>query len=756
METNNFIIRYRLWFIIIPVIITLLMALPLRNAKINPDLMDYLPDDIEAKIRLDTIESIFGKYDPVIIIFESDDVLNPATLKRIGDLNNHFSRMREFDDVISLFETKYIRGKHGMMLVDPAVRRIPATDEEKENLRNEIKENVLAYKLLVSEDFNYTLMILNPVEEIEDFEVFELINDGLEKFPGDESVYMNGLPYLRDEIQKIATRDISLLFPLGMLVMLAFLYFSFRQFRSVLLPFSVVLMSIVVAMGMMPLLGYEFSIIAVLVPIMIIAIANNYGVHIVARYQELNDKKPELNIKQIASRLISLLSIPIILSAITTIVGILGLSVHILIPARQMGIVTSIGIAYSLILSLTFIPALMSYMKKGKSFKQISGNKPSVIEKLLAYTSRLAIKRPRSVIATFAMICIVAALGAFNLNVNINLEEMLPRAHEMRTSTNIANEHFGGTKNTSILFEGDIIDPDVMHNIYEFESRLKKIPEVGNTTSIASVLKIISRALNDPGDEFYDTIPDNRAAIAQYIELYNMSGDPEDLEKLVDFGYTSAILNVQFKAGNIEVFNRITSHIDNLIEESPYATMQAGQTLMEKEIAESIVRGQIYSLLFALVAIVILLWIIFRSKKAGMLGSLPLLICLLCNFGLMGWLGLELDIATSLLSTIAIGIGVDYTIHLFWRLKFERGNGKTHADAIATALTTTGRGIAINGFSVIIGFAVLFFSGLIILKTFAFLIIFSILLCMLGALFLIPAIYVLTKPKFLDLKNSPA
>jgi len=754
MKTNNFIIRYRFWFIIAPVIITLLMALPLRNAKINPDLMDYLPDDIEAKIKLDTIESIFGKYDPVIIIFKADDVLNPATLKRIGDLNNHFSRMREFDDVISLFETKYIRGKHGMMLVDPVVRRIPATDKEKENLRNEVKNNELAYKLFVSEDFNYTLMILNPVEEIEDFEVFELINDGLEKFPGDEIVYMNGLPYLRDEIQKIATRDISLLFPLGMLVMLAFLYFSFRQFRSVLLPFSVVLMSIVVAMGMMPLLGYEFSIIAVLVPIMIIAIANNYGVHIVARYQELNDKKPEWNIKQIASRLISLLSIPIILSAVTTIVGILGLSVHILIPARQMGIVTSIGIAYSLILSLTFIPALMSYMKKGKSFKQINGNKTPVIEKLLAYTSRLVTKHPRSVIAAFAVACIIATLGAFNLNVNINLEEMLPRAHEMRTSTNIANEHFGGTKNTSILFEGDIIDPDVMHNIYEFESGLKNIPEVGNTTSIASVLKIISRALNDPGDEFYDTIPDNRAAIAQYIELYNMSGDPEDFEKLVDFGYTSAVLNVQFKAEDIEVFNRITSHIDNLIEKTPYATMQAGQTLMEKEIAESIVRGQIYSLLFALVAIAILLWVIFRSIKAGMLGSLPLLICLLCNFGLMGWLGLELDIATSLLSTIAIGIGVDYTIHLFWRLKFEHSNGKTHADAVITALTTTGRGIAINGFSVLVGFAVLFFSGLIILKTFAFLIIFSILLCMLGALFLIPAIYVLTKPKFLDYNNS--
>ena len=93
--------------------------------------------------------------------------------------------------------------------------------------------------------------------------------------------------------------------------------------------------------------------------------------------------------------------------------------------------------------------------------------------------------------------------------------------------------------------------------------------------------------------------------------------------------------------------------------------------LIEKSLSQAIVRGQVNSLIFATLVIILLLLLIFRAFSAGLMGSLPLIFALVCNFGLMGWLGIQLDIATSLLSSIAIGIGIDYTIHLFWRLKNE-------------------------------------------------------------------------------------
>ena len=753
MKTNEFITRYRKWLILLPVIITLLMLFPLSKAKINPDLMDYLPKDIEANINNEKIEEVFGKFEPILIIFKSEDVLAPKTLNRIYQINNELKYSELVDEVMSLFETKYIRGEDGAMMVDPAVKYIPENTEEKEQLRQELIDNPLAYELIVSDDFKYTSIILGAAEGVSDEEIFDFIQTTLNDNPGSEQVYLNGLPYLRNEVQTMATRDIAILMPLGLIIMLIFLYLSFKERRGVLLPFMVVVMSIILAIGLMPILGYDLSLVAVLIPIMMIAIANNYGVHIVARYQELNAKNPDWTMVQIVSEALKQLSKPILLTGLTTIIGVMGLIVHIMLPAKQMGIVSSIAIAFALTLSLLFIPAIMIKMKKGKPIKSYTTGKKSIVDNLLKWSARVAINSPRKVIYIFVSFMILAGLGITQLQVSINMEKMMPKKHSLRISTDIANDKFGGTKNINILFEGEIMEPEVMQAMDRFETELKKVDGIGNVTSLASITRIISRSLNEPDSEFYDRIPDSRQAIAQYIEFYSMSGDPEDFEKLVDFDYTKAVLSIQFAASTMDDFNRIERTIRDMVEETPSATIVAGQCLVEKEMANAIVKGQIYSLIFALVAIALLLWIIFRAFSAGLMGSIPLLVTLICNFGLMGWFGFQLDIGNSLLSSIAIGIGVDYTIHLFWRLKYELSLGHSYAEAIQSTLLTTGRGIAINAISVIIGFAVLFFSGMMILKTFAFLIIFSLLMCLLCALILVPAITIIAEPKFL-LKNG--
>ncbi len=749
MNTNKFISRYWRWLIIVPIVITLLMLLPLTKARINPNLMDYLPDDIEARLDNEKLENVFGKYDPILLIFKSDDVLSTQTLERIEAINNELKYSDLVDEVLSLFETKYIRGEDGAMLVDPAVRYIPQTDEEREQLRQELRGNPLAFKLMVSDDFRYTSIILNANEGVSDDEIFDFIYSTLDSNQGNEPVYINGLPFLRFEIQRKAIRDLAILMPIGLIVMLVFLFLSFKERRGVLLPFMVVLMSIALAMGLMPLLGYDLSIIAVIVPIMMIAIANNYGVHLVARYQELNAKNSTWSMAQIVEESITQLAKPIVLTGLTTIIGIMGLVAHILLPAKQMGIVSSVAIGFSLLLSLLFIPAIMLRMQKGKP-KAFKSDKGSLVGHFLNWAGRISTKYPLRVVYAFVSFMIIAGIGISKLQVSINFERMLPSDHSLRISTDIANAEFGGTKNINILFEGDIMDPAVMQTMDRFEAELEQDSSVGSATSLASVVRIISRSLNEPDSEFYDVIPDNRQAIAQYIEFYSMSGDPEDFEKLVDFDYTKAIMSVQFVANDMRELNRVEAKIRDLVSQTPYAKVVAGQCLIEKQMGTSIVRGQVYSLIFALLAIALLLGIIFRAFSAGLMGSIPLLLTLICNFGLMGWFGLHLDIGNSLLSSIAIGIGVDYTIHLFWRLKYELSLGRDYQDAIINTLTTTGRGIAINAFSVMLGFAVLFLSGIVLLKTFAFLIIFSLLLCLLCALILVPSIALLTKPKFLE------
>ena len=516
-----------------------------------------------------------------------------------------------------------------------------------------------------------------------------------------------------------------------------------------ILPFGVVLISIAISMSLIPLLGWELSIIGVLIPIMMIAIANNYGVHFVARYQELNAIDPESSMADIVEESLSYLKRPVIICGLTTIVGILGLTVHILLPASQMGVVSAIGIGIALLLSLTFIPAVLSYLKKGKIHFHPNGESKSIIAKALSNLGHLLSRHPKRILTGFALFFIAITAGIVIMRVASDFNNILPAKHPFNKSIEIANREFGGSKLMTAVFEGDIKDPELLKRMEGYEKELSEVEGIGSATSIAKIIKKMSTALNDPSDPGYNKIPDERDAVAQYIEFYSMSGDPADFDQFVDFDYTRAAVTIQFNATGMKDLERIIESVNNILGNDPSLTLVGGYSLVEKEMSESIVKGQYYSLLFAFIAIFLLLAIIFKSISAGLLGSFPLVFAVLCTFGFMGWSGIKLDIVTALLSSVSIGLGVDFTIHMFWRMKSEISSGRDYREAAVTALKTAGRGITINALSVMLGFSILFFSSFPIIKSFALLIILSLLFCLVSPLLLVPAICIIFKPSFL-------
>ncbi|RLD48440.1 MAG: hypothetical protein DRI94_12525, partial [Bacteroidetes bacterium] len=176
-----FILRHKRLIIILTLLIVIICIFPLTKTSINSDLTTYLPESMPSKINNDKIEQVFGKSDPLLIIFKTDDVLNAATLKRIQSLSKAFNRMKDFDMVMSLFDAKNIKGEDGSMIVNPVIQRIPKSESRREKLREEIKINNLVYKLIVSEDFRYTMIILNSVSKRTDEELMSSISDLLKK-----------------------------------------------------------------------------------------------------------------------------------------------------------------------------------------------------------------------------------------------------------------------------------------------------------------------------------------------------------------------------------------------------------------------------------------------------------------------------------------------------------------------------------------------------------------------------------------------
>ncbi len=747
---EDIIIRYR-WPIIIGfILVTLFFGWQVPRATIQSDFETYIPETVPARINTAALEDVFGGSDMVMILFETEDVLNPATLKRVGKIARRLGRVKGVEQVLSLFDSKDIRGEDGMMIVDPAVKRLPKTPEQTEELRRRLRTNDLVYELVVSTDFTMTAIILTLDQEIEDQAIIDEINTIIADFPGDETVRLGGMPQTRASLSRDIGRDFIFLMPLALALMIVILLISFRQVRGVLLPFSVVIMSVLFAMGLQVMMGWEMTILAILLPVMMIAIANNYGIHLVARYQELNGSDGFESREDLVKQVVSSMKSPILLTGLTTIAGILGLLSHILIPAKRLGVMAAIGITFALLVSLLFLPAVMSLLKRPECDMATRGKQRFSFERNLLRAGRVVARHPKRVIATVTVITVALAAGVSWLKVDSNVINFFPRKHATRVTAGIINENFGGSENLAVMIEGDIKDPAILKRLDKYARDLEQLPDVGSVTSLATAIKAMSRALNDPDEPGYDRIPDSRQAVAQYLELYNMSGDPDDFEKIVDFNYEHAQMMITLRNPDASAIRAVVAVIEDMTAGDPAVKFIGGASMVTAELSDIVVRGQMIALAVAIAVIAIMLMIMFRSPTAGILAAIPLIVAIVLVFGLMGCLGIRLDIATAMLSSIMIGVGVDYTIHFLWRYRSERQAGRDYSAAVVNTLTTTGRGIAFNALSVIIGFGALMVSLFPPIRFFGFLVVMSIFSCVIGALALVPALCLVFKPRFLE------
>jgi hydrophobe/amphiphile efflux-3 (HAE3) family protein len=752
IKISEFIVRFR-WVIIIAFIaITIVFARQIPRAEIESDMKSMIPPHWESRLNIDKIDEIFGGTDMLMVLIKTDDVLQPDTLRRIKKISQQMKRIKGVDKVWSLFELKNIKTEEGAMIVDPAVKQIPKTEEQIATLREEISGNDMVYGSVISEDFKITAVVGLIQSDIPDRIIVPKIKKLIQANPGEEEIVLGGLPNTRFEVGKNIKGDLRRLLPLGLLIMLFFLFFCFRQIRGVVLPFVVVIMSILFSLGLIPLFGWKIHIITILLPIMLIAIANDYGIHLIAKYQEYNVEGNPYTKKELAKNIFSSLSKPVLLTGLTTIVGMLCLLSHSIIPAQQLGILASAGIVYALAASLLFIPAVSSLLPKAKPVIRASNGskKKPYLERLLLFFSNIVSRKPKAILAGALLFALIISSGIFFIVIETDPNDYFPKSHPIVYAAGLVNDNLGGSQNISVVYHGDIKTPRIMKKIDKMEKDLEKIPEVGLTTSITRVVRQMSRALFDKGEANYDRIPDSREAVAQYFELYSMSGDPEDFEKLVDFPYEHAMVTARLNTTSTPKINKLVHSVNVMVEGDEDVDFVGGFGVVLAEVAHSVVNGQVLSLAFAIVLIGLLLMVLFRSVAAGLIATIPLGVSIVTLFGLMGILSIELNVAVAMLSSIMIGVGVDYTIHFLWRYREERQQGLEGREAVQKTLTTTGRGIVFNALSVIIGFVVLIVSGFMPVRFFGFLVVVSILSCLIGALVLVPSLCLVVKPKFLE------
>ncbi|MGQ9621271.1 MAG: efflux RND transporter permease subunit, partial [Bacteroidales bacterium] len=735
----RFIIKYR-WFIITVCIlagISFIVLIPF--SKTDPDIRNYIPGNLLTRVETDSIETEFGFQDMMVILYhDSNSVITKKNLLELKEIEKKLSSINGISSMISPFSIKTIRADSGMLVVERLVNRIPADNKDEQDIASEIYSNSYARNVVFSSDFKTAAITLTLSESSSEAEIMKGIDSVINASGFRNKIMEGGLPAIRKYIIKDVRKDAFFIVPAALLVMLLVLRITMDSWRNVWIPFTVVVLSTGISLGLIPLLGWKLSIISMLVPVILIAVANNYGIYLVNYYNRIADEYQH-NKYKILKKVIDSLKVPILFSGFTTIAGILGLLTHSIIPARQVGILASAGVVIVLAMSLLMIPALLianDFLRPSKAGK----SKPSInMELFFSHLSNIIIKHPGKVLVMSIIIITTFASGIIFLKTDTNQEHFFPDGHRLRKASDIINSSFGGSQTISVMITGDIKDPEVMNGIDKMTRRIESTDGVGKVFSISQAVREMTKALYDSNEKGYDEIPNSREAIAQMFELYYMSGDAEDFKQLLNPENTRAHILIRLSEPDDEIIRRVAGIINEEGKKIPAKINTGGYALIMYEFTHLLIKGQVLSLVFAIVTVFILLAIAFRSIKGGLSGSIPLVGSIIMLFGFMGFSGIAIDPATALLSSVMIGVGVDFTIQYLLRFNREYQVYRDYSTATLKSMQIIGRSIVINAMTVMAGFSALFFSGFTSIRFFGYLVIISIGSCLAGSLFVIPA-----------------
>ncbi|MGM0452779.1 MAG: efflux RND transporter permease subunit [Thermodesulfobacteriota bacterium] len=589
-------------------------------------------------------------------------------------------------------------------------------------------------------------------------------------------ILAQGQPLVYVWINQYMQNDLARFVPLVLLVAICIFLINFRSFRGVILPATTLMMATSWILGLMGHLGVEITTVGISIPILMIAVGSSYGIHILNQYYADFDYITRKGKIEGLRHSMNHISITVLLTGLTTFVAFLTLTTHQLSAIRNWGLFSAIGVIFAVWISASIIPAglaLMSHKKDRYLLQRQNGGRSRWIDTTVRGASHVAIHYYKPLLLGVAVMTALSVAGLFRLNVETELLSFFKPDNPIRTSAVEISEKFGGRWGFSIIIDSKepdgVKNPKYLKTIADFRKWLTAEENadlhIGRTDAFNDYIKTMHMAMHND-DPAYFRIPENKWDVWDYLEIFsaedaNSDGRADIFEPYVDPAFQKCNILARLcdeknsllgTSGVKHTFNRIKAHLNQTLP-ADYDFKITGHPAMVLKSADYIVYGQIQSLLLTLLVIGIVVVILLRDLRAGMLALIPMGVGVVFNFGIMGWFGIQLDVATSLIAAITIGIGVDDTIHFLNTFRYYRKRGFNVDMAIFKTECVAGKAIIFTSLALIFGFSVLGISTFKPLILFGLLMAITMVATTFGALLVLPAAIKFSR---IQLVKSPA
>jgi predicted RND superfamily exporter protein len=301
---------------------------------------------------------------------------------------------------------------------------------------------------------------------------------------------------------------------------------------------------------------------------------------------------------------------------------------------------------------------------------------------------------------------------------------------------------FGGSLPVYVEFEGDVQEPEVLKMMIRTENFMKEDPNISSAQSVADLVEKMNDAMGEG-----ENIPDDKAKIEQ---LWFLLDGQDIMPQLVSDELDKGIIQSKFASIETEEIEAFTNKMNKFAEENSNEICKikfTGIPPLYVKLNDSLVKSQYSSLIIATIMVLLIVGIIMRSFSKGLYATIPIITTILVLLGFMGFTGIPLDIATVLVGSIALGIGIDYSIHVISGFNTHLKENGDAEKAIQETIIKKGKAVIINVVSVAAGFLVLLFAQILVIRNFGLLIAISMFVSGLGSLTLLPAILILANRK---------
>ena len=760
-----FFLKYRVPIIIVLIGITVFLGFGLKKMTKENGVEAIIATDNSEYLFYKSMEEEFGATDQIVLgVTFIDSVYKKENLSLIRDLSTFFEKVEgiEDDDVLSLSTIDNIDGIDQELIVGPIIPEDEAiTNNIVDTTKLKIRDNDMLKGKIVSRDEKSTAIIITVNTDLSmNAEKLAVVIseidkkiDNIKKSRPDIEIYRSGMVSLKHTTAEYMERDMKIMFPIAIGVVMFILLVLLKSFSGVVMPMLVTLFSIVWTLGLKGWIGSPLTMTETAIPIMLIAIGCADGVHIVSEF--LSFHRGGMNTKEAIEKTMKNLKTPVILTSITTSLGFLSLITAPGISVRNMGIFLGFGVITAMLFSLLFIPALLSFMKD-RNVKKVKKRRVLDLTKI----GKAIIKRRITIIIASIFFLAVSILGMINIKVETDQIIFLKDSDPLKIATIKLQETLGGVNTLDIIIEGTedtLKTPGTLKFMEDLQTYADGMDSVSYTLSLVDYIKKIYYEFNDKDKSFIrlpceietidsEEIP-GQAVISNLLFLYEMGGG-DKLNKVVNDDYSMGKVSVRLLDTTQIGIEKLLEDLKIWIEENKPAdiTIQYTNDYIRLVMGDLITTSQIRSFISTLIAILFLLMIIFKSPLSGALTALPVIIAVCFNFAVMWITGTTLNVGTSIIASVGMGVGIDYAIHYFQRYKtIYLRTGDNH-QSIISALNESAVPILSNALAVGIGFLALLFSNYFMIISIGWITGLSMMTTALCALFVLPAFLAVFEP----------